>query len=150
MNNLVSLFSENPWAFWVLVAVGSAIAEVSLPSFTFIFGSLAAIVATAAAVAGASGPVQIMIFAAALVASMWLLRPRFISKVSKAHHLPSRAQALHGAQGQTTEAIDSTRGTGRVLVAGEDWSARSSTLVPSGKTIVVTDHDGIVLIVKEI
>ena len=57
----------------------------------------------------------------------------------------SRTERLVGQRAQVTEPIDPVLGTGRVVVAGDDWSARSDRALPSGTEVRIDGHDGIVL-----
>jgi membrane protein implicated in regulation of membrane protease activity len=59
--------------------------------------------------------------------------------------VPSRTELLIGSRGVVTQAIDTTLGTGRVTVKGEDWAARSPGVVPAGVEVRVIAADGIVL-----
>ncbi len=52
--------------------------------------------------------------------------------------------------GEVTELIDNTRSAGRVIVNGEDWSARADHIIAAGQMIRVVGADGIVLLVKEV
>jgi membrane protein implicated in regulation of membrane protease activity len=144
------VFLSHPWALWLLVAVVSGLLEVSVPYFTFTFVSLASLVAMCAAICAGNWIVQFLSFAVALVLFLMILRPRMLSRLHKSHAMPSRSQALVGCFGEVTESIDAATGTGRILVNGQDWAAKSEQIIAAGQRIVVEDHDGIVLIVKEI
>jgi len=50
--------------------------------------------------------------------------------------------------GQTGEAHTDILGEGSVYVGGEEWSARSSTFIPSGSPVVVKSQEGLVIIVE--
>ena len=60
----------------------------------------------------------------------------------------SRTEALMGETGQVTEAIDPVLGTGRVVVNGHDWAARSMDPIAVGTQVMVDGSDGIVLLVS--
>ncbi len=135
---------DTPVLAWIALAILAAIVEISIPHFGVIFVSLGAIVAALAAGVGAVGTTQVLIFAIALGASLWLVRPRLLSQL-KAPGVPSRTESLIGRQGVVTQDIDSLVGAGRVNIGGEDWAARSAVPLAAGTTVRVTAADGIVL-----
>jgi membrane protein implicated in regulation of membrane protease activity len=138
-----------PAVVWVIVAIVSAIIEVSIPHFGMIFASLGAVAAAATAAFGFGLSVQIVAFVLVLGASLALLRPRLMGNTG-APGVPSRTEALLGHQGIVTHDIDLTLGTGRVNVGGQDWAARSASPIAIGTRVQVTGADGIVLEVTRV
>jgi membrane protein implicated in regulation of membrane protease activity len=55
---------------------------------------------------------------------------------------------LIGRDGVVTHDIESSVGTGRVNVSGEDWAARAKTPLAAGTRVRVLGADGIVLEVE--
>jgi membrane protein implicated in regulation of membrane protease activity len=133
---------NHAWAIWTLIAIICAILEVTVPSFTFSFASLAAAAAAVASLRVGLLP-QVGVFVLALALSVFLLRPRFLKKFQSHNKMPSRSEALVGLRGIM-------KADGRVEIEGHDWAARSDAKIEIGKTVIVQGHDGIVLIVKEI
>ena len=128
---------------WLLVAILAAIVELVSPLFGFIFAAAAALVAAAAGL-GFSLLAQVVVFVATLLLALGLVRPRLLSRLGSPG-VPSRTQALIGKPAKVTERIDPATGSGRVVVAGEDWAASSPSPLPAGAAVWVTDADGIVL-----
>lgn len=135
---------DTPVIAWVMVAIVTAVIEVSIPHFGVIFASLGAAAAAIAAALGFGLPVQLVIFVVVLVASLAVLRPRLIGR-SDAPGVPTRTGALVGREGIVTHDIDPTLGAGRVNVGGEDWAARCARPLPIGTRVRVVGADGIVL-----
>jgi inner membrane protein len=135
---------DTPAMVWVMIAIVSAIIEVSIPHFGMIFASLGAAAGAVAAAFGFGLSVQIIAFVVVLGASLAVLRPRLMGNTS-APGVPSRTEALLGHEGIVTHDIDLTLGAGRVNVGGQDWAARSASPIASGTRIRVTGADGIVL-----
>jgi len=129
----------------VTIAILAAIVEISIPHFGVIFVSLAAAGSLVAALLGVGIPTQIVAFIIVLGASWAFLRPRVIARIGVAPGVPSRTQALVGADGIVTHDIDPTVGAGRVNVGGQDWAARSASPLASGTKVRVVGADGIVL-----
>jgi membrane protein implicated in regulation of membrane protease activity len=133
---------------WVTIAILAAIIEISIPHFGVIFVSLAAAGSLVAALLGVGVPLQIVAFIIVLGVSWAFLRPRVIARIGVAPGVPSRTEALLGANGIVTHDIDPTIGTGRVNVGGQDWAARSPAPLASGTRVRVVGADGIVLEVR--
>ncbi len=135
---------DTPVAVWVLIAVVSAIVEISIPHFGMIFASLGAAAAAGAPALDFGLPLQIVTFVVVLGASLAVLRPRLMGN-RNTPGVPSRTEQLIGKPGLVTEDINPTLGTGRVNVAGQDWAARSTRTVAAGVEVRVVGADGIVL-----
>ncbi|HKB12856.1 MAG TPA: NfeD family protein [Vicinamibacterales bacterium] len=145
---LGSLFSS--WAAevgaltWLGLALVAAVLEVSVPHFGCAFISAGAVFAAIAAYLGLSVPVQFATFVVVLTVSIVALRAKLLDRVA-GPGLPSRTDPLIGRHGQVTHDIDPILGTGRVVVGGEDWAARSSEAIAAGTRVRVVGADGIVL-----
>src|SRR5438094_7452996 len=113
---------DTPTVAWAILAVAAALVEILLPHFGVIFVSGAAVAAALVAWIGGGLAWQLLTFAVVSTASLLVLRPRLMSRLD-APGVPSRTQALIGKHGQVTHEINSTLGTGRVIVAGADWAA---------------------------
>ena len=140
---------DTPAVVWVMIAIVSAIIEVSIPHFGMIFASVGAAAAAATAALGFGLSLQIITFVIVLGASLAVLRPRLMGNTS-APGVPSRTEALLGHEGIVTHDIDVTLGTGRVNVGGQDWAARSAAPIAIGTRVQVTGADGIVLEVTRV
>jgi membrane protein implicated in regulation of membrane protease activity len=136
--------SELAAVAWLVVAFVAAILEVSIPHFGSAFVGAGAIAAAIAAFFGYSVPVQLATFVVVLAVSILALRSRLASRIG-GRGVPSRTDTLVGRHGVVTDAIESTVGTGRVNVGGEDWAARSNEPIAMGTKIRVLSADGIVL-----
>jgi membrane protein implicated in regulation of membrane protease activity len=130
---------------WVLLAIVAAVVEILTPQFGVIFVSVGAGAGALVTVLGGGFGWQMLTFAVVVAASLGLLRPRMLGWLGRAPGVPSRTDTLIGKQGQVTPGINPTLGTGRVIVAGEDWAARSTSVVAAGVDVRVVGADGIVL-----
>src|SRR5919109_646508 len=111
------------WAIWLIVA--TALVGVEVFSITFLFGPLAvaALLAALMAAVGFGPAIQLVVFAAAAVASLAVLRPIAIAHVRT--EIPARTgtAALVGQTALVLERVDAN--AGQVKLAGEVWSARA-------------------------
>ena len=96
---------------WVLIAIVTAVIEVSIPHFGVIFASLGAAAAALVAAFGLGTAMQLVAFVVVLVASLALLRPRLVGRTD-APGVPSRTGALLGREGIVTHDIEPTLGAG--------------------------------------
>ena len=89
---------SHPWALWTIIAVVSAIIEIVVPSFSFIFAAVAGLF-TALVAVYAGWPAQIATFIVVLFLSLLFLRPRFVEKLHTGKKIISRADALLNEEG---------------------------------------------------
>ena len=136
-------------ALWVIVALVAGILEVVVPAFGFLFVTLAALLAAVLALLGVATAVQVVVFAAAALVFLLVLRPLFVHRL-RSTGVPSRTEALQGKLAEVTEPIDPVRGSGRVLVDGHDWAARAAVAVTAGTRVRIVGADGIVLLVSPV
>ena len=136
-------------ALWVIVALVAGILEVVVPAFGFLFVTLAALVAAMLALLAVSGAIQVVVFAAAALVFLLVLRPLFVHRL-KSTGVPSRTEALQGKLAEVTEPIDPVRGSGRVFVDGHDWAARAAVAIAPGARVRIVGADGIVLLVSPV
>jgi inner membrane protein len=134
-------------AVWVIIALVAGILEVVVPAFGFLFVTLAALLAAALALLAFALTTQVVVFAAATLFLLLVLRRLFVRRL-RGPGVPSRTEALHGKLAEVTEAIDPVRGSGRVIVESHDWAARAAGPVPVGARVRVDGADGIVLLVS--
>lgn len=141
-------FTFNAVTIWLLLGIVAAVVEVLSPLFGFIFVTVAAFLAALLALAGMSVSVQLLVFAAALLLLLAVVRPRVVARIAPARGVPGRTDELMGQRGRVVEAVDPVLGTGRVIVAGHDWAARSSHVIPIGADVIIRGADGIILQVE--
>ena len=136
--------------FWVVLAILFGILEAmtaGLVSIWFIAGSIIAMIAAAL---GWHWGVQAVLFLAASVLVLVLLRP-LIQKHMKLKIQPTNADALVGKTAQVILPIDNTQGVGQVKVEGSVWSASSEdgSLLDIDTTVVVKEIRGVKLVVMK-
>jgi membrane protein implicated in regulation of membrane protease activity len=134
---------------WVIVALVAGILEVVIPAFGFVFVTLAALLAAVLALFAVGLTAQVVVFAAATLLFMLVLRRFFVHRL-RGPGVPSRTEAITGKVAEVTEAIDPVRGAGRVNVEGHDWAARATVALPAGARVRIDGADGIVLLVSPV
>jgi membrane protein implicated in regulation of membrane protease activity len=112
------------WLVWAIVAVALGVGEILTPGLFFLGPvALAAAAAAVTAALGGGAALALIVFIAGAVASLALLRP-----VARRHlRVPALARtgtdALVGRQAVVVRPVDAIGG--RVLIGGEEWTARA-------------------------
>jgi membrane protein implicated in regulation of membrane protease activity len=112
------------WLVWTIIAVLLAVGEIFTPGMFFLGPvALAAVAAGLVALVGLGVVLQLLVFIAGAVGSVWILRP-----IAKRHlHMPAALRtgtaALEGTKAVVLQRVDANGG--RVRIGGEEWSARS-------------------------
>lgn len=131
---------------WVIIAAVALAIELVATHFILLFVALAALITAGGAALSLPVGYQVTLFCVSAVLFPLLLRRPLLRRFS-GEGVPSRIDALYGAEAEVTEAIDPVLGTGRVTADGQDWAARSSSSLKAGTRVRVTGADGIVLLV---
>ena len=111
------------WVLWVVLAAALAIGEVLTLGFLLGLIALAAVLAGVVAALGGGVVVQLVVFIAASIASIALIRPIAQRHLRTPARLRTGTAALVGAKGVVTERVDDL--SGQVKIGGEVWSARA-------------------------
>ena len=139
------------WLAWAIAALLLAVGEIFTPGLVFLGPvALAAVAAAAAALAGAAVWLQLLVFVAASLASLGVLRP-----LARAHlHMPAAIRtgtaALEGAHATVLQRVDQSGG--RVRIGGEEWSARAfmpDQVIEPGTRVEVVKIEGATALVYE-
>jgi membrane protein implicated in regulation of membrane protease activity len=139
------------WLIWALAAVLLAAGEIATPGMFFLGPvALAAVVAGVAAAVGLGVVVQLLLFVAGSIASVWILRP-----IARRHlHMPAALRtgtaALEGRKALVTQRVDAHGG--RVRIGGEEWSARAyidDQVLEPGTPVEVMKIEGATALVYE-
>lgn len=139
------LFSAH--VLWFLAGAVFLLAELALPGFVLLFFALGAFAAAFAAWAGAGAGGQLLVFLAASLAGVALLRRMFLRVFRGRTHSPGE----DGQDGDTarTEELDAgktalaTRAMapgqpGEIKFRGSFWRAESDQRIGEGETVVIT------------
>jgi membrane protein implicated in regulation of membrane protease activity len=112
------------WVIWTIVAVVLLVGEIFTPGL-FVLGpvALAAVAAGIASLLGVGAIAQVIVFIAASIASVALIRPIAKSHLRMPAALRTGTAALTGTKALVLQRVDADGG--RVKIGGEEWSARS-------------------------
>lgn len=135
---------------WVVLMVVFLVVEAACPihlvSIWFAAGSL---VSAIVAALGGQLWLQILLFlltSCGLLAALW----PFVKKVLNPKRTATNVDALIGAEGYVTAAVDNLNAEGKVKLNGMEWTARSTDgkKIPAGTLVKVDRIEGVKAIVS--
>ena len=138
------------WQIWAIVAVICLILELTAGDFFIICFSIGAIFACLTDALGGGIVVQLAVFAAFTLASLFFVRPfavRFLHKGEP--NRVSNADALLGRKGRVVEAVKADS-FGRVQIDGDIWKAVTNEAqdIPAGANVRVTSRESTIITVE--
>ena len=137
--------------FWLMAFIILVVMEFLTMGLTTIWFAIGALAAFFASLFGATFWVQIVLFLVVSLVVLVVYRPLAVKYVNS-RRTKTNVDDLIGKEAKVTEKIDNLNQTGRVVLNGMDWSARTTI---GGKidvdTIVrVIDVKGVKLIVEPV
>ena len=118
---MFSLSAPMIWLILLVIFILVEIATVGLLTIWFAGGALAAFFISLADFGSA---VQVVVFLIVSLALVLLIRPLAQRKFNSGH-IRTNAQTLIGEEAVVLEPIDNLQSKGRVMIRGQEWSARS-------------------------
>jgi membrane protein implicated in regulation of membrane protease activity len=138
------------WLLWVVLAALLAVGEVLTLGFLLGLLALAAVAAGIVAAVGGGLVIQFLVFIAASIASLALIRPVAKRHLRTPAQLRTGTAALVGAKGVVTERVDDL--SGQVKIGGEVWSARAfmeGEVIEPGARVEVAKIEGATALVYQ-
>jgi membrane protein implicated in regulation of membrane protease activity len=138
------------WVWWMIAAGVLAIGEIATVGFFLGPVAVAAVLAAVVALAGGGLAVQWVVFIAASIASLLVLRPLARRHLRTPSQLRTGTAALVGSQALVLERVDVNGG--QVKIGGEIWSARAfdeDEVLEPGIRATVMKIDGATALVAE-
>ena len=135
------------WLIALAVLLVIEIATMGLTTVWFAGGCLVAFVATLL-----SAPLwlQVLLFLAVSLALLLFTRPVALRYLNQ-NREKTNYESVIGREGKVTEQIDNFNQMGTVILAGQEWSARSKKegqIIEVGAAVVVREIQGVKLIVE--
>ena len=137
-----------PWFVWLFAAAALGAAEFF--TLTLVLGLLAGAALVAAVVAGVGIGLlgQLLAFAGAAAAGLFIFRPVALRHMAQQPLVHEGSYALVGKRAEVTQEVTATRGL--IKLSGEEWSARAfdeSLVIPVGALVDVMEIEGATAIV---
>lgn len=143
--------SQHLWTIWAIVAMLCLIMEMSSGDFYITCFGIGALVALVTSLADVPLWMQVVVFAAFSVLSIYFLRPRLVALLNRsASHRVSNADAIIGRTAEVTETVKASD-YGRVKLDGDDWKAQSDADhdIPVGTKVRIVGRDSIIVKVSQ-
>lgn len=140
--------------YWFIAALAFGVIEIFTAGFfVFWFGIGAAIVGLLDLIGLHSLLLQTIVFSSISVILVTLSKTFFkgVFKYSEAKGYKTSMESLVGKTGRVTVEISSEQSTGRVLVEGQDWTARSddNSIIPLDTIVEISRVEGAKLFVHQ-
>ena len=149
MNDLFGAGFQN--GIWLVVLIAMLLVEASTVSLTSIWFAAGALVALLASLLGAPVWLQIVLFLAAALALLLLIRPISVRYFGK-KGVKTNVESLIGKDAVVTEDIDNIEGRGEAAVDGVVWTARMKEKegkCSKGSICIIESIEGVKLILTE-
>jgi membrane protein implicated in regulation of membrane protease activity len=139
------------WITWLILCGFFFLIEIFTIAFLMFWPGVAAFVAFILAILNVPTQIQITVFAILSILLILLTKP-LTNKLFKTKDTPTNARSIIGKNGIVLKTIDNLNCKGQVKVAGEIWSAASSTdeIIPVDTSVVVESIDGVKIKVKKV
>ena len=136
------------WYWWVVAALGLALAEITTVNLVFIMLAVGALGGALAALVTDSFLAQALVAAAVSLLMLGVVRPVAMRHLRQPIETRTGTAALVGRTAVVLERVDSQ--DGRVKIGGEVWSARSydpGSVLEPGTAVAVVRIDGATAVV---
>lgn len=140
------------WHIWIIVALVLFIIELFTTGFAVVCLSIGCLGGAVAAACATSVEVQLLIFAVVSFVALASVRPILKRSFYKqGEKVLTNASAMVGRHGVVCNAIDPSE-SGRVVIDGVDWKARSvdDSPIEQGARVEVVAIESVVLTVKKL
>lgn len=141
------------WLYWVIFALILFIIEMFTAGFAVICLSIGAGGAAIAAATDATLEVQLLTFAIVSLVALAGVRPLLKRLFYRdGEKVATNSSAMVGKHGIVCSDVDGDDESGRVIIEGVDWRAKSldGDIIPKGTKVVVVAIDSVVLTIKKL
>lgn len=135
--------------YWLIGLAVLLVIEIVTLGLTTIWFAGGCLVAFVAAMLGAPLWLQIVLFFVVSIVMLFFTRPVALRYFNR-NRERTNYESLEGRDGKVTERIDNFNQTGVVVVAGQEWTARTaddSEVIEAGEAVVIREIKGVKLIV---
>ena len=137
--------------FWLMAFIILVVMEFLTMGLTTIWFAIGALTAFFASLFGASFWIQIILFLVVSLVVLVVYRPLAVKYVNS-RRTKTNVDDLVGKEAKVTEKIDNLNQTGRVVLNGMDWSARTTIggTIDVDTIVKVVEVQGVKLIVEPV
>lgn len=138
--------------FWLIAMVFFVVFEIATMGLYTIWFAGGSLIAFFAALMGFNVWVQLSVFLIASAILLFFTRPLAAKKLQSSQ-IKTNVESLVGARAKIIEPVDNSAGTGRALVNGQEWMARSSkdeVTFPVNEVAEIVEISGVKIIIKKV
>ena len=138
-------------ALWLVLLVVCLVIEIATMGLTTIWFAAGAVVATLLALVHAPFWLQLIAFLLVSIVMLIFTRPVAVKYFNR-DRVRTNVESMIGKEAIVVYEVDNLQGLGRVIVGGQEWSARSTQndiKIPVGAVGIVKAIDGVKLIIEE-
>ena len=138
--------------FWLLAMVIFVVCEIATMGLYTIWFAGGSLMSFFAALMGFNVWVQLAVFLIVSAVLLFFTRPVAAKKLGTGR-VKTNAESLIGERAKAIEPVDNTAGTGRALVNGQEWMARSSkdeVSFPVNEIAEIVEISGVKIIIKKV
>ena len=138
------------WYVWLILAGIFAIAEIATPSFLIIWLSAGSICSMITSFFTDNIAIQIAVFVITSAIFIFFTRPLAKKLTKKDKEVVTNAFAIVGKNAVVIEDINSTFGTGQIMVDGQVWAAKTEddNIIPKDTEVLILAIDGVKAVVS--
>ena len=136
---------------WLILLIGFIVLEAATTQFICIWFAGGALVALLAAALKAPIWLQVVLFLVTALLLLIFTRPVAVKYFNKDRE-KTNVDSIVGKQAIVTAQIDNLMAQGKVVVAGQEWSARSieeGIAIAEGTVVIIEAVSGVKLLVRE-
>lgn len=138
-------------ALWLVLLVVFLVIEIATMGLTTIWFAAGAVVATLLALVHVPFWLQLIAFLLVSIVMLIFTRPVAVKYFNR-DRVRTNVESMIGKEAIVVYEVDNLQGLGRVIVGGQEWSARSTQndiKIPVGAVGIVKAIDGVKLIIEE-
>ena len=138
-------------ALWLVLLVVCLVIDIATMGLTTIWFAAGAVVATLLALVHAPFWLQLIAFLLVSIVMLIFTRPVAVKYFNR-DRVRTNVESMIGKEAIVVYEVDNLQGLGRVIVGGQEWSARSTQndiKIPVGAVGIVKAIEGVKLIIEE-
>ena len=142
----------NAFLIWIVILIVCLVIEIISLGLTTIWFSGGALIAAVAAMFDVPIPVQVILFLVVSILLFYFTRPIAL-KYFNNKRVKTNVDSLIGAHAKVLSSINNVEGSGKVMVNGQEWSARSDdekNVIAEGQMVEILSVTGVKLVVRPV
>lgn len=142
----------NAFLIWIIILIVCLVIEIISLGLTTIWFSGGALIAAIAAIFNVPIPVQVGLFLVVSILLFYFTRPIAL-KYFNNKRVKTNVDSLIGTHAKVLAPINNVEGSGKVMVNGQEWSAKSDdekSVIAEGQMVEVLSVAGVKLVVRPV